>query len=314
MPTPSADPEHTRDLSACRALLRKGSKSFSLASLLLPRRVREPTAAIYAFCRVADDEVDTAASAAGAIERLSTRLDGVFAGAPRPDPIDRALARVVRDHQLPRAPFDALLEGFAWDVGGRRYETFDDVLAYSARAAGTVGVLMTRLMGPCDRETLARACDLGVAMQLTNIARDVGEDAQRGRVYLPEAWLVEAGTSRDALIARPERSPALASVVERLVTEAEALYCRADLGVARLPQDCRLAIAAARAIYSAIDGEIARRGFDSITERAHVSLRRKLALVVRAYFASRRAQPPQLEAAPLPALAAASFLLPEVAS
>lgn len=280
---------------------------------MLPRRVRRPTAAIYAFCRVADDEVDGAASTPGAVERLSRRLDGVFAGAPADDPIDRALSRVVSDHALPRAPFDALLEGFAWDVEGRRYRSFEDVVAYAARAAGTVGVIMTRLMGPSDRETLARACDLGVAMQLTNIARDVGEDARRGRVYLPEAWLEEAGTSRDALISRPRFSQSIGRVVERLVGEAETLYTRADLGVPRLPRDCRLAIASARSIYSAIDGELARRGFDSISSRAHVPLGSKLALVARAFVTIRRPAPPLLGAAP-PTLDGVSFLLPEAAA
>ncbi len=111
--------------------------------------------------------------------------------------------RVVRRSPC-RAPcLDALLEGFAWDAAGRRYDTLDDLLDYAARVAGAVGAMMAVLMGVRDPALLARACDLGVAMQLTNIARDVGEDARAGRLYLPLAWLREAGIDPDAFLADP---------------------------------------------------------------------------------------------------------------
>jgi phytoene synthase len=144
-------------------------------------------------------------------------------------------------------------------------------------------------------------------MQLTNIARDVGEDARRGRVYLPETWLAEEGLSAAGLVARPRPSAALARVVERLVGEAGTLYARADQGVPRLPRDCRLAIAAARALYSAIDVEIARRGFDTVSSRAYVPLHRKLSCVARAAFEAMRR--PRASVTPPPPLAEAAFLL-----
>src|SRR5687767_13098188 len=169
MPTPSPD------LLACREIIRRGSRSFFLASRLLPPRVRWPAYALYGFCRVADDEVDEGGGGGMArVEALSRRLDRAYAGAPREHPVDRALAATVREHGLPRAAFDAMLEGFTWDVENRSYESFDALSAYCVRVAATVGVLMTVLMGRRDRATLARACDLGVAMQLTNVARDVG--------------------------------------------------------------------------------------------------------------------------------------------
>ena len=292
------------DLARCAELLAAGSKSFAAASLLLPRRVREPATVLYAFCRIADDAVDDAGPAGSdaAVDELRERLDRIYRGDPADHPVDRALSEVVHRRAVPRALLDALLEGMAWDAEGRRYETLEDLYAYAARVAGTVGAMMTVLMGPRDEGVLARACDLGVAMQLTNIARDVGEDAARGRVYIPLAWLREVGLGPDELVAigrdaRPD--PRVATLVARLLAAADDLYARADLGVAHLPPDCRVAIRAARLIYSEIGDRIARAGHDSLTRRAVVPTWRKIWLLVRAVgarFAPARPVPqPALE-------------------
>ncbi|WP_437636356.1 phytoene/squalene synthase family protein [Sorangium sp. So ce854] len=276
------------DFAACKALLRKGSKSFAAAALLLPARVREPASAFYAFCRVADDAVDELgehappAAAAAAVAALRERLARAAAGAPDDSPVDRALAHVMAKHALPRAFIEALLEGFAWDAEGRRYETLPELNAYAARVAGAVGATMSALMGARGPDALARACDLGVAMQLTNIARDVGEDARRGRVYLPLAWMREAGIDPDLWLARPAFDERLGRIVARLLDEAEVLYRRAGAGIPMLPRDCRAAIQAARLIYADIGREIARGGFDSVSARAVVSPGRKVWLVLRA--------------------------------
>jgi 15-cis-phytoene synthase len=119
---PTAD-----DLRACRALMRGGSKTFFAASLLLPSRVRAPASALYAFCRLADDAVDLGENPLSAMRDLQERLDGIYAGRPRPITADRALAVVVHRFAIPRALLDALLDGFVWDTSGRRYETLDDV-------------------------------------------------------------------------------------------------------------------------------------------------------------------------------------------
>ena len=148
--------------------------------------------------------------------------------------------------------------------------------------AGTVGLMMTLVMGRREPDVLARACDLGVAMQLTNIARDVGEDARRGRLYLPGEWLDAAGVDRDAFLAHPTPTRAIRAVTARLLDEASRLYATSDAGIAQLPRDCRTAIRAARLVYSAIGESIRRADFDSVTRRAVVPLRRKLWLVFRA--------------------------------
>ena len=270
------------DLQACKRLMQGGSRSFFTASLLLPPRVRAPATGLYAFCRVADDAIDHSDEPEQAIAALRLRLDRIYDGSPGPELADRALACVVALHQVPRALLDALIEGFAWDVQGRRYDTIEDLHAYGARVAGAVGAMMTLLMGTRDPRALARACELGVAMQLTNIARDVGEDARMGRLYLPARWMHEAGLDPQAWLARPVFNPALAQVIGRLLAEADRLYQRAECGVAALPRDCRPGIQAARLVYGEIGRRLAAQGLDSVNHRTVVPRRRQLLLVAQA--------------------------------
>ncbi len=283
-PSPSALSVDPDDLAACQRLLAAGSKSFALASKLLPRRVRDPATVLYAFCRVADDAVDADPNASlETVDVLRSRLDRMCAGTPDADPIDRALSVVMQETSLPRIYVDALLEGLAWDAQGRVYETLDDLYAYAARVAGAVGTAMTILMGPREPHVLARALDLGIAMQLTNIARDVHEDALRKRIYLPLAWMREANIDVEAWLDQPTESDALRAVTRRLLRHADRLYRRADAGISELPRDCRIAIRAARLIYSDIGNVIAARGFQTMTtSRAVVPTYRKLWLLARA--------------------------------
>jgi 15-cis-phytoene synthase len=277
------------DVQACRALMRCGSKTFFAASKLLPSRVRWPAVALYAFCRVADDAIDESTDRDAALAGLRERLDRVYADTPLAHACDRALAGVVRSFALPRPLLEALLEGFQWDAEGRRYETLEDLHAYGARVAGSVGAMMAVIMRSRGEQALARACDLGVAMQLTNIARDVGEDARNGRLYLPLQWLREAGIDADAWLRAPVFDARIAGVVQRLLAAADDLYARAEHGIAQLPRDCRPAIRAARLVYAEIGRELERRGLDSVNQRAVVSGRRKLGLLLRASGAALRA-------------------------
>lgn len=284
-PDVAVRPEARADLAACRAMLANGSRTFLAASYLLPRAVRDPACALYAFCRVADDAIDAApgGDVAEALALLRRRLDAVYSGGPpAADAVDRAFAGVVRAHAIPRALPEALLEGFAWDVSARRYETLADLHDYAARVAGTVGAMMALVMGATTPSALARACDLGVAMQLSNIARDVGEDAAAGRVYLPLTWLREAGLDVERWLAAPRHDARLAGVVARVLDEAERLYARAAAGIAELPLACRVGINAARLLYAEIGREVARRGFDAVASRAVVPGHRKAVLLARA--------------------------------
>lgn len=295
------------DQRACRELMRGGSKTFFAASLLLPARVRTPASALYAFCRLADDEIDLGSDPQRAMAGLHRRLDHIYAGRPHPIDADRALAAVVHRFAIPRAMLDALLDGFLWDTQGRCYETLEDVHAYGARVAGAVGAMMALVMGTRDSAALARACELGVAMQLTNIARDVGEDARNGRLYLPRAWLREAGIDPVAWLAAPRFDAAVGSVVQRLLDAAELLYRRSEQGICALPRDCRPAICAARLVYAEIGRQIERNGLDSISRRAVVSRQRKLALIARATGAA--LMPATVHRNPPAALPAVQYLV-----
>jgi 15-cis-phytoene synthase len=292
-------PSTNADLSACVQLMRGGSKSFFAASLLLPKRVRAPATALYAFCRLADDAIDMSSDQALAMRSLQTRLCAIYHGTPQDYAADRALAQVVRTYDLPQEILAALLEGFAWDAQGKQYDTVEDLHTYAARVAGTVGAMMCIIMGTKDSATLARACELGVAMQLTNIARDVGEDARAGRLYLPREWMRDAGINPDVWLREPQFNSALASVIARLLAHADQLYTRADCGVAQLPRDCRPAIRSARLVYAEIGRQLERMGLDAISARAVVSTRRKLMLIARSTAAAVFASSAQTYARPL---------------
>ncbi|MBI5532989.1 MAG: phytoene/squalene synthase family protein [Deltaproteobacteria bacterium] len=291
-PRPQADFQlRPADLEHCARLLREGSRSFHAASLLLPERVLRPSTVLYAFCRVADDLIDEQPEPQEGVEALRRRLDAIYAGEPDDDPVDRALSAVVLAWRIPRAVPDALVEGFSWDAQRRRYDTLAELLGYCARVASTVGVMMTLVMRERRPEVIARACDLGLAMQLTNIARDVGEDARAGRLYLPAQWLLEEGMDPDAFLCDPRFEPALGRVVRRLLDAADALYEKSEAGIRMLPRDCRIGIQAARLVYADIGRSIRRNGFDSVAHRAVVPTWRKVFLVLRSltYALSRTA-------------------------
>jgi phytoene synthase len=294
----------TADMAHCRAAIRSGSLSFHAASRLLPPRVRDPALALYAFCRLADDEVDEGHDKTRAVLTLRDRLDLAYRGQPRNAPEDRAFAALVEDFAMPRALPEALLEGLAWDATGRQYDTLSGVLDYSARVAAAVGAMMCVLMRVRDADALARACDLGLAMQLTNIARDVGEDARAGRLYLPRDWLRDQGLDPERFLANPEPDPRIARLTRRLLAEAGGLYARAEAGVAALPLDCRPGIFAARHIYAGIGRAVRQNGFDSITRRARTGKVAKIGWLALALGQTAASvvlpRAPHLHAAPAP--------------
>jgi phytoene synthase len=296
------------DLAAAHAAIRTGSRSFHAASLVLPRRVREPARALYAFCREADDAVDDSRDPAGDLARLRWRLQRIYDGRPAEVAADRAFARVVAAYAIPQTLPEALLDGFAWDAEGRRYRTIGELRAYGARVAGAVGAMVAMLMGARQPEVVARATDLGVAMQLTNIARDVGEDARLGRLYLPTDWLAHEGVDPDALLADPRFTPGVARTVERLLAHAEELYQRAEAGIPALPASCRPGITAASRLYRAIGHEVARHGHDSLSRRAVVPAVRKAGLMTGALLGPQ----PQAHYADYPCLAETAYLVEAV--
>jgi 15-cis-phytoene synthase len=284
-------------------LIRTGSRSFYAASRLLPADIRRLAYALYAFCRLSDDAVDLETDGLqrkrAAIAALRERLDLAYAGQPRPIAADIAFADMARRCALPKALPLALIEGLEFDAKGRRCANLSELFAYSARVAGSVGAMMTVLMGVRDPVILARACDLGVAMQLTNIARDVGEDARAGRLYLPLDWLAEQGVDAEDFLADPRFDDRIGALVARLLGEAEALYKRSVSGISGLPLACRPAMHAARIIYREIGRTLGGAGHDSINRRMVVSDARKWLLLGGALGRTILPRDPSF-AAPLP--------------
>lgn len=274
------------DIAFCRDLLRGGSRTFFAASLVLPRSVGDCAIALYAFCRLADDEVDIGGGGADAVAGLGRRLAAIYAGQPGSSPADRCFADVVARCAIPRELPEALLEGLAWDTQSRRYESLSDLLAYAVRVAGTVGAMMSLIMDRRDPAVVARACDLGIAMQLTNIVRDIGEDARQGRLYLPLQWMREAGLDPDVWLANPRFDRRIGEIARRLLGVADTFYDRSSAGIAALPAACRPGIHAARLIYAEIGREVERAEFDSVSRRAVVPSARKLRLLAKAAAAS----------------------------
>ena len=295
------------DLEACTELMRGGSKSFFAASRLLPSRLRPPAIALYAFCRLADDAIDEGDDPVLAMADLKSRLAAIYAGRPGAEDADRALTIVVHRYGIPCGLLEALLDGFLWDSQGRRYETLADVEAYGARVAGTVGAMMSLIMGASSDTAIARASELGVAMQLTNIARDIGDDARMGRLYIPRAWFREIGMDADAWLAEPVFDARIAGFTQRLLLRADALYRRGEFGLAELPWDCRPAIQAARLVYAEIGKQLDREGLNSVNHRTVVSTARKLALIARATAVAVKA--PALPAVPLSPVQAIHYLV-----
>lgn len=274
-------------LAESQAAIAQGSQSFAAAARLMPAGIRDDVVMLYAWCRHADDVVDgqhlgSAPEAGGdPAARLTAlkaeTLDALRGDGPA-DPPFAALRAVARRHDLPEAWPLALIDGFAMDVEGRRYRTIADTLDYSYHVAGVVGVMLARIMGVRDEAVLDRACDLGLAFQLTNIARDVMDDARIGRVYLPQDWLEAAG----ATVTGEVPSPELDAVILRLLDEADPYYASAFAGLPALPLRCAWSIAAAARIYRAIGTRIRRGGAQAYRARIGTSGAAKAGLALRA--------------------------------
>jgi len=283
-----------------------GSKSFAAAAKLFDADTRRGVLMLYAWCRHCDDVVDgqelgmngiaqTQAESRRQLALLREQTRRAYAGETMADPAFAAFQDVALRHAIaPRYAYDHLA-GFAMDVDGVEYETIDDTLRYCYHVAGVVGLMMASIMGAHDEATLDRACDLGLAFQLTNIARDIVEDARMGRCYLPAAWLRDAGIPR-AEIADERHRAALARVAARLVDHAEPYYASAADGIAALPLRSAWAIATARNVYRQIGIVVKRRGARAWDERAGTSKAAKLWLLAKggaAALSSRWSRPAQ---------------------
>ncbi len=262
----------------CREITRVASKTFFLASLFLAPEKRRAVWAVYAFCRTADDLVDTTRPAAERLARLDDLerklLDAVSGGVA--EPIFAAYADSARRFDIPLEPALALLRGARMDVTVRRYATYDELCTYCYHVASTVGLLVSPILGYASPEALEYGVILGRAMQLTNILRDVGEDALMGRIYLPAEDLARFGYAEDEVLGSviDDRFVAL---MKFQIARVRSLYLEAEPGIAMLSPESRYTVRLALSLYRRILRAIEMNEYDVFTRRAYVPFQSKIA-------------------------------------
>jgi 15-cis-phytoene synthase len=287
---------------SARESIAKGSKSFALASQLFDTTTRERAWLLYSWCRKCDDiadgqdhggaltKVDNPAERLALLRNMTERaLTGDVTG----DPAFDALGLVVRECDIPHAWPRDLIEGFAMDANDFSPRTTEDLMTYCYHVAGVVGLMMAVVMG-VDRQddaTLDRACDLGLAFQLANIARDIGEDADAGRCYIPATWLGKGDIPPGEQMKPPFRA-ALGDIGRHLADMAAGYEASARVGAARLPFRARWAVLAAAGIYGDIAREVARRGAAAWDHRVVTTKSAKLSWVAKALIQTRQVPSP----------------------
>lgn len=282
----SMNPEVRAALERCRWMIAKGSKSFSLAARLFETETRDAACFLYGWCRYCDDQVDEAGQAAdpgeleNRVQALKDKTMSAFSSEAQQEPVFVALQYVVHRYAIPSHYALELIEGMSMDVRGTRYRSLQELLLYCYRVAGTVGLMMSHVMGLRSENALKYAADLGIAMQLTNIARDIIEDAGMGRIYLPLDWLDEARISSDE-IAAPENRETLALLTRRLLREAEGYYRSGDAGLWYLSFRSACAVSAAREVYSGIGDLLVIRGARAWDRRTYLGTPRKVLMIAR---------------------------------
>jgi phytoene synthase len=281
---------------ACRELHRRHGRSYYLATLMLPAWKRRHVHALYGFARYADEIVDaagaaTAADRAAVLRGWSDRFLAGLAGHPVDDPLLPAVLHTIAVFDLDRADFAAFLGSMAMDLTVTGYRTYDDLLGYMAGSAAAIGTMMLPILEPADPAAAREpARQLGLAFQLTNFIRDVAEDLDRGRLYLPQEDLDRFGLTQHDLAeaaARGAASAPIRALIEYEVRRARAHYAAAAPGVELLAPGSRACIRTAYHLYAGILDEIVRAGYDVFARRATVPNHRRLAVAARCLVAQR---------------------------
>jgi 15-cis-phytoene synthase len=275
----------------CRDVLKQANTSFALPFMTLPKRKRSAFEVIYAFMRLCDDASDDAAEGdrAARIDEWRQHLRSGLAGDVERHAILPALAAVIHERQIPQRYFEDLLDGTQMDLAVNRYATFQELYGYCYRVAGVVGLVSLRIFGLKDptperwrrADELAEAC--GIAFQLTNILRDVAEDADRDRIYLPAEDLAAHGLGESDIRARVCDARFVA-MMKAQAERAERYYAQSAPLVDMLAPDARPCFSTMRGVYHGILEKIVAQGYDVWSERARVPLVRKIGIAARAWF------------------------------
>ena len=269
-----------------RQITREYSKSFYLSSLLLPSHKRQAIHALYGFCRVSDNIVDHGDS--NALEELARWRHAAFRPLPeQQDPVLMAWADVRERYHVPRRYAEELLDGMAMDLTLRTYQTWEELSHYCYCVASTVGLMSMHITGFNHPEAFDYAVKLGIALQLTNILRDVGEDASRGRVYLPLEDIEHFGLTY-AHFCHGQVDERFVRLLDFEIERAERLYNEAWPGIGLLSPDSRLSVATAAIVYRGILNKIRQNRYDVFNQRAHLGLGAKLVQLPRVWWRVRR--------------------------
>lgn len=269
------------ELKKAETSIKKGSKSFSLAAMFFPRDQWEATCRIYHWCRYCDDVIDNGDSTAD-VSLLKRELRLVLNEGNNSDiAAFNSLSEVARNYHIPSHYPDELLNGMEMDTLGTVYNTFKELELYCYRVASTVGLMMCYIMGLFGLRALENAAHLGIAMQLTNIARDVKEDYENGRIYLPTEFLSARGITRENMMSDENE---LFHVVADILKRAEDYYSSGMKGLSFLPARSAFIITAAALIYREIGLRILRKGPSALRSRTVIPLSVKLLLIIKALF------------------------------
>ncbi len=275
-----------RAYMACEQITRQHSRTFNLASALLPEPKRQAARALYAFCRVSDDIVDRCQGTDPLRELASWRQRALTSHPSSADPVAVAWTDTRLKFGIPVRYAEQLLDGVAADLTKSRYQTFDELAAYAYRVASTVGLMAMHIIGFSGSEAIPYAIKLGVALQVTNILRDVAEDWHNGRLYLPQEDLQQFGIT-EADIAVGQVTPRWQKFMRFQIERLRRLYAESRPGISMLDEDGRFAIAAAADLYAAILDDIENHDYDVFSRRAHLSALGKLRLLPDIWFRSR---------------------------
>ncbi|MFN2453007.1 MAG: phytoene/squalene synthase family protein [Pyrinomonadaceae bacterium] len=276
----------------CRETTRRHAKSFYFCTQFLPREKRRAIYAMYALCRHVDDAVDEGGAqderaAQDAVARWRVELDAAYSGAPVASPVLLAWRDMLaRYHIKQELPLE-LMRGVLMDTHIKRYETWEDLRVYCYRVASVVGLMSSEIFGYTEPSTLIYAEALGIAMQLTNILRDVGEDARMNRIYLPQEDLRRFGYMESALV-NGEVNENFRQLMRFEIERARHFYREAEKGIPLLNRDARFTVLLAARLYARILDAIERNGFDVWTRRAHLSLTGKLRAAPRVWREARK--------------------------
>ena len=297
------DPELRKSYELCRELNKQHGKTYYLATLLLPPDKRPYVHALYGFARYADEIVDDLASTltddekASALKTWGDEFLKLFESGDTSDPVCIAVLDTVRRWNIPKAHFEAFLHSMTMDLSITEYQTYEDLYEYVYGSAAVIGLQMVPILEPTDDAAYTYATDLGVAFQLANFIRDVGEDLERGRVYLPLQELAQFGVTREMLEKRT-LTPQITEALQFQIARVRQLEEQSRAGISMLDKSAQPCIETARILYCGIVDAVENIDYDVFNRRATVSLYRRLAVAIPAWRKARklwRTPPPNMD-------------------